>query len=315
MSARLSLALILLLSLLLIPFSEAQVSVGVSPSALNLGEVKRGELRIGKFNMVTTSNMELLVYLNVGGMSISSFGRKYPDLISNFSEESSAGWVEFIGNPLLLRPTTELAKAVGGGIVKGLREVSFILKVPKNAEPGYHSFIITPLPEVVGAPGTVKIRAVVGVPVYFKIPGDVIRSGKILDVATGKYLNGMLELKIFFKNTGTVTMSAKASSVEIYDKYGRLLTRLSSAPQKVKPNETKVLTVLWDVRGLDVGEYKANVTVDYITGKVVKEAPVYVYALPPPKPPAPLKIGVYFPLWILVLIAIILIGIIIYRRA
>jgi len=304
--------LIVLMALFLIP-SVFAISVGVSPSVLELGELEKGSSRISRFFIVTSSDEKLIVQLETAKAEADFFYRSdYNKFLINYSEEDPSTWVEFFRNPVELIPSDKMATQAG--YIKGWREIEFYVKVPDNSEPGYHAITIIPMPffsTTYG--GGVGIRSIVSIPLLFKVPGAAIREGKILDINTGDYKDSKLEVNVFFKNTGTTTISSQADSIEIYDKYGRQVGSLKSSPALVKLGDTNKFTALWDVRGLEFGEYNASTKVCYRTGCAYKQAMIELY-----KPKVPL---VYpeekkpFPFWIIVMIIIAIITYIIYRRA
>jgi hypothetical protein len=302
--------------LFLIFFSQAYAkdfSVGVSPSFIDLGEIQQDSSKPVNFFIVSPSNETIIVYLQAVQPLIDFFGNaKYKDYVFNYSEEPVSSWVQTFSNPVELKPTGELQTY--GGSIRGWREVNFLLNVPKNAEPGYHLVEIIPKPSLpqtsLGQVG-VQIATVTPVFILFKIPGNAIRDGKILDITTGSYTGNGLQLLVHFLNTGTVTVSARAEEIKIFDSQGNLIKTLSSSQEKVRPNEKKVLTAFLPLDGIKEGEYQVYAKVNFISGSVEKNStikilPALAFA---PKPAKPFE----FPFWILILVGIIIIIIIAYR--
>ncbi|MEM7825824.1 MAG: hypothetical protein QW412_03125, partial [Candidatus Aenigmatarchaeota archaeon] len=143
----------------------------------------------------------------------------------------------------------------------------------------------------------------------FKVPGDAIRGGKILDITTGRYSTNGVEILIHFLNTGTVTVSAIAEEVKIFDSSGNLVKTLTSSKERVKPNEKKLLTSFLSFDGIKEGEYKIYAKVNFVSGSVEKNSTIKILPyLPPTIPPKPVE----FHLWVLILVVVIII-IIAYR--
>lgn len=311
----LNIIILILIILIAFPSSRAKaLSVGVSPPVLNLGEIEKGTSKIGRFFIVTISDEELLVQLESMKGNIDFFNNAYKNFVFNYSEEDASGWVEFLRNPVILKPSGELKTK--GGTIKGWREIEFILNVPEDAEPGYHTVMIRPLPKVpTGRGWGVTIRAVTAITFLFKVPGKSIREGKILDTSPGDYVDNSLEVNVFFQNIGTTTIYSRVDSIKIYDEHGREVGFLSSSPGFVKPSETKTFKVLWDVRGLNFGDYDANTTVCYTTGCTSRQSMIELYVpLPPPMvvyPPIEKPL-----LWstIIIVILILVVTYIIYRQ-
>jgi hypothetical protein len=313
-----SLRQILILALFLIfiiPGINAQ-SVGVSPPVLNLGEIQPGTSKIVTFYVVTVSEEVLLVRLGKTKGNIDMLKKEeYKNVITNYSEQDILPWIEFISNPVELTKNEETSKTKAGSTIKGAREVNFILKVPKDAEPGYHMGVITldPLIPQTGRPITIK--AVVPFTFIFKIPGKAIRDGKIFEVSSGGYYNYDLIIDIFFQNTGTVTISTLPIEIKIFDKKNNLIDSLSSRIVYVKPGEMMHLTANWDVKDVELGIYNARVKIDYITGYAFKESTIEVYEKPQMIPARIVEKEFAFPWWVVVIIGlIVIIAYIYYKR-
>lgn len=310
--------ILLAIALLLIPnvLAVSQFSVGVSPSLLDLGEIPYGSSKPAKFHVVTVSDETLLVYLEAQPSLIDFFSSPaYKDYIYNYSEEDPSSWVKVFSNPVELKPITELQTL--GGAIKGWRDVNFLVEVPKNAEPGYHLIKLLPKPALpsnsLGQVG-VGITALTPITVLLKTPGEAIRDGKILDITVGRYLTNGVEIYTHFLNTGTVTISARAKSVEVYDKNGTLITTLTSDTKKVLPGEKTVLTSFIPYDALGSGEYDVSSTVDFITGETQKSATIKIYPKIMAAPAPPVAKPLAIPWWVLVVIVIIIISVIIYWR-
>lgn len=290
-----------------------EFTVGVSPSLINLGEVPPGSSKLVSFFIVTVSDETLLVYLEPAEALIDFFDNpNYKSYIYDYSQEPTAGWIQIFSNPVELKPISEITTL--GGTIKGWREVNVLLNIPENAEPGYHLVRVLPKPALpTGAIGQVgvQIAAVTPVVILFRISGDAIRDGKILDITTGRQIGNNLELLVHFLNTGTVSISARANDIKIYGKNS--VINLTSEIRTIKPGEKQVLTALLPLDGLEAGEYNVFTNVDFITGNVQKNSTINIYPklalVPPAVTPKPMEI----PLWFLILIAILMIGTIVYR--
>jgi len=296
-------------------FAAREFSVGVSPSLIDLGEVSPGSSKPVSFFIVTVSDETLLVYLESREALIDFFDNpSYREHINSYSQESTSGWVQTFSNPVELKSTGELSTL--GGTVKGWREINFLLNVPKNADPGYHLVRIFPKPALpTGAVGQVgvQIAAITPVTILFKVPGDAIRKGKILDVTTGRHIGNNLELLIHFINTGTVTISARANDIRVFDDNRSLTASLASETKTIKPGEKQILTALLPLNSVKEGDYLVSSNVNFITGDTQKNSTIRIYPKIVPAPtevvPRPFEI----PLWGLILIALLIIFII-YRR-
>jgi hypothetical protein len=295
--------------------SAKEFIVGVSPSLIDLGILKPGISKPVSFFIVTPSDETLLVYLESTEALIDFFNNpKYKSYFNEYSEEPTAGWVQVFSNPVELKPTGEIQTV--GGTIKGWREVSFLLNIPKNAEPGYHLVRVLPKPalpsNLIGQVG-VQIAALTPVIVLFRVDGNPVRQGKILDITTGRRIGNDLELLIHFLNTGTVTISARANEIRVYDKNGNT-TFLTSDLKKIKPGEKQTLHALLPLTKIENGEYNVYAKVDFLTGYTEKNSTISIYkelALIPPEAPKPITI----PFWMIItIIFFVIILIIFYRR-
>jgi len=308
MRFRLALVLIVFLALFQ-PVLAVDFTIGVSPGVIDLGEVGRGDTKIVKFFLVTPSSEPLLVYLEAENGNLDFFSRdQYKQLVFNYSEEATVNWAEFLSNPIELKPANETLKT-GAGEIRGWREISFLLNLPKNAEPGYHLLKIKPSPyvpsEVIGQAGA-RVVAVTSVSVLFKVTGDAKREGIILDVTKGKVIGDRLEINTYFKNTGSVTISAKAFQSIFED--GKPIENLTSPLQFVKPGETAILKTYLNLGKVSPGNFDVLTTVSYTTGSTSKNSTLVIEAIPTIEKPKEI-----FPWWIIILILIVLIAIGIYK--
>jgi hypothetical protein len=295
--------LVAILSLPKVSFSQTY-TVGVSPPIIDLGELNRGETKSIKFYIVSPSNEEMLVKLIEHSDNLDFIQRYNSSIIANYSEEDASKWIRYFSNPVVLKPQTEpLITAIGK--IKNWREVSFLLSIPNDAEPGYHSFSIQPEPEFTGQTGGqvgIGIVAVTKVNIIFKIPGDAIRKGEIIDtVGEGN------KIKIFFKNTGTVTIKVVISG-EIYN--NNKTYSFLSARETVKPNELKEIVAF--INEPLEGDFNSLITADYTSEKIEKKM-IISFARVSPKIERPIDLT--FLIYVVIAIVIILLARWIYEKS
>ncbi len=286
-----------------VPFADA-IDVGVSPSVINLGEIERGDTKFVTFHIITGYNKDFYVKLDASPGSIDFFKiKKYSYLLQNYSEEDTTGWVKFISNPVLLKYNPALER----GNIKTWRNVDFLLKIPEDAESGVHLLTIKPMPSV--QEGMVGINAVVPISILFTVPGEAVRSGKILDVTSYRAGNG-ITINTFFLNDGTVTISPSESFVYIYNESGDIVKKISQTRGYAKPGEMLHLTGASENIGR--GSYTMLANVSYLTGYSTKNttmkfvSPPTGFAIQPSEKE-------HFPVWIIVLIFVLVILYIIYK--
>lgn len=306
----------LLFGLLLFPYGKSQGTVvGVSPNIIDLGQVQKNSKEIISFLILSPTNESLLVSLKAmpGSIDFFKINKNYSWAIKNFSEQNASGWVEFINNPVSLQPVKEEIK-LRKGVIKGAREIRMFLNIPADAEPGYHLITITPtpiIPKPAGGRGIgVQTVATAAINVLFKIAGKAKRQGEILTIVPGNYINGFLQLKVLFKNTGTTTINAKLSSLEIFDQNNTKIASFKSAPMPVKPNEVRKFSVLLDARNLTPGNYLAKANVSYTTGYDTKTEEITITKKVETKP----SIKINYLIYIFITTIILLTSIVYLRR-
>ncbi len=311
----LALSVFILVSLIQTPFSHAiRYQVGVSPPFLDLGEVQQGSSKVGEFYIITSSTDDLMVSMETTNGNMDFFNSdKFKSMVYEYSEEDCYSWIEFPKNPVLLKPSEEEIKT-SYGVIKGWRKINFILNIPKNAEPGYHIISLKPTPYVPGGIGTgVTIVAVTTITVLFRVSGDAVREGSILDITTGQFTPNGLEIDTYFQNKGTVTVSLRAEPIEFYDEKGEMVKKIVSNIDKVKPGDMVDLKAYLNTNNLSQKEYDVIANVNYKTNTTSKRSTISLEAkaaaIPTPEERP------QFPWWIVVIIAIIIISYIIYRRS
>jgi hypothetical protein len=299
----------LVLVLSTISFAAMEFSIGVSPPVIELGNIDAGSTKIVNFYVVTPSSEPILVYLEPERGNLDFFHKdKYKDFVSNYSEEDVLPWIEILSNPIELKPVE--GNIVTGGI-NGWKEINFLINVPKDAEPGYHTVKINPIPstpsENLGQAGS-RVVAVTSVTILFDVPGNAERNGIILDVNTGNQVGNQLEINTYFQNIGTTTISASAVN-NVYLN-GNSIENLTSQKEFVKPGETKILRSLLPLDKLAYGNYDIMTAVDYTTGSAYKNSTATIssqYAITQP------EITHEFPWWIVIIIIILAISFCIYK--
>jgi hypothetical protein len=292
--------------LLLVSISLSQrYTIGVSPPIINLGELERGQITRVKFYIVSPSNEEMLVKLIEASDNLDFVVTYNKALVANYSEEDVSTWIRYFSNPVVLKPQTQPLQTQIGK-VSNWREIEFLLSIPKNAEAGYHSFSIQPEVQYTGIAGgqvAVGIVAVTKVNVIFNVKGEAIRKGEIVDA-----LGEGNKVRIFFKNTGSVTMKVVASG-EIY--YNNKTYSFSSARETVKPNELKEIVAF--INEPLEGNLDSRITVDFMSDKVEKKM-IITFAKKPTLIAAK-PIDLTFLIYIIAAIVIILIARWIYEKS
>ena len=306
MSLRAILCLIAIPALLSPTITSAQSHIGVESTVVDMGTVERDSENIATFRLVTTTSEPFLVSLSKEPGYTDFFMRPgYRDILSNYSEEDVMGWVELGDNYAEL-------ETVEGGLVGAQKEVSFVVNVPEDAEPGYHLFRIKPIPvfseETIGQIGT-RVVSITSVNFLLNVEGDAVRDGVILDVLFKNFAGTKMFTNTYFQNTGTTSMTVRA--YQTISKDGELVGESESAQELVRPGRMIAIPVPYNAASFKEGEYDVSTRVDFLTGVVSKNSTM-VMSMPPPAPEAPEE-RAPFPWFIIILLIIIVLSVIIYR--
>ncbi len=263
----------LISSIVLLPLVSS-VSVGISPGHLNLGEIEPGDSKIARFYLVTSSKEKMIVHLSSTEGNMNIYDREeYRDLRKNHSEEDISSWVEFINNPTELLPPSQVSAKMKEGLnVEQLREVKFVLRIPEDAEPGYHTGIIYMDPKVTkDEEANVFVKSIVPLTYIFKVKGKAIRSGNIIDIIHKTNSFGRKWVQVFYENNGTVTTYVNRGSIIFYNEKGRIIFDKKTDARFVKPGEIREFNTFIRPGELEDGEYDVKVTFDYTTDSVTRD--------------------------------------------
>ncbi len=255
------------------------IGIGTIPGVLDLGEVKRGQEIIGTFYITSTLNRPMKIALEYRDPHTTIYYKEkrrsvngYDFIPAEASEESIREWVEFPKSTVLINPKEVHTINTKQGTIKYNSEFRFIVKIPEDAEPGYHAGSINLVPTLGRERGQGTSISTIGIvrPLFvFKVAGNAIRKGRIIYVDAKRLDKNTVRVDVLFKNEGTVTITGRLINLVVYDDYGyrtgNIALRTSS---KVKPGETVVLSAIWrNKKGIKSGSYHVDAVVDYITDK------------------------------------------------
>ena len=302
-------------------FSEqvSALSIGAAPGVMEIGELQRGKDYAVDFYLLTNSKNDMIVSMSAKEgkktMFLKNHTSQYTFIPMQASEENVLNWIEFIRKRVVVSDQDSFqVRFPGGSIVNANEKVSFILSVPNDAEAGYHTFEVVLSPKVGSGSGAGLSTIGVTRPVFiFKVPGEATRSGVIEGIAASRE-GDRVSLDVLFRNTGTVTMTTKISSLRLYNETGHYITTLNGGSVTVPPKSTKIVRINWIDRDMDKQKkIKIEATVDYLTGQITKETMVTI-------PKAEVMTGNVtgkqeeFPWWVVILILGIVMLYIYWRR-
>ncbi|MFB6217259.1 MAG: hypothetical protein ABEJ72_09920, partial [Candidatus Aenigmatarchaeota archaeon] len=203
-------AFIFLLTLMIVP--AGALKVGVFPGVKNLGTVERGEtvwidiLLVG--GQPGTEVRIKQVRPPVQSFATAGYGFR-PE---NASQMSIDKWIEINDRKVTLEEQSSFR--IENRVVTGNKRVTYILRVPESAEPGYYKTYIKP---VIAESGDVEgtgftNQAVAQHNLIFRVPGRAIRDAKILGFSAERVGRDTAAIKTIVQNTGTVTITARVES-------------------------------------------------------------------------------------------------------
>ncbi len=299
--------------------SVKAISLGAAPGVMDIGELERGKEYSIDFYLLTNSDRDLLTTLSFLEGKRSMFEKnvtgRYTLIPAEISEESMSDWIRFMRSKMVVSNKRSFpVRFPDGTVVNANERATFILNVPQDAEPGYHTFEVVLSPSLPKT-GTGMGISMIGVtrPVFiFKIPGIAERKGTIEGIA-GSRLGSKAVIDVLFRNSGTVTISAKVSSLKIYNETGYYVDTLKGGYVIIPPKSTGILKVYWNDKDEDKQKtIKVEATVGYLTGSVTKESMVII-----PRSGITTRAegkAEEFPWWIIILIIGIILLYIYWRR-
>lgn len=259
------------------------ISVGAVPGVNDLGEVDRGKTYEVNFYLTTSAEQNVVVKPEIGppltSIMFPSQNRGYDFEPEHASEEAIADWVTFRQEEFTANPEEETVVNLedGGARVNG--KITFDLKIPDNAEPGYHAASIDLHPELAGGSGPQVVTLGVTQPtVVFEVPGRAERSLEVMRVNGLRSGDGRARIDLVVRNTGTVTTSLHDGDLQVLDGTGTKMTDLVPGKRRIKPGEVEVFQTSWDNHPNDIeaGEYIVRGEANYITGNALVDETINI---------------------------------------
>ncbi len=263
---------------LMLPVSYT-LSISAMPGVNNIGYVTRGNTYLIDFYLLSDASEEVTVSLSYSSPHPSIYtSRHIPNFNASLaSQEDISSWVGFEKKYVVIPPSKKYFPEAN---VWANERVGVILTVPKDAEPGFHAGSITISPMVqpsTPSQGTgVEVISVIRPIFIFRVPGEAIRSGHIIGFSVNRVSDDSADVRVYFKNNGTVTYSARVDYLEIKNG-SNIIAKLSSPYQSVAPfdesksqNGMATFSMRWTgISSLPAGEYEVEARVSWITGSTV----------------------------------------------
>jgi hypothetical protein len=166
-------------------------------------------------------------------------------------------------------------------------QVPVTITMPENAEPGgyYGGILVSTIQDEGTTDGAVArspIVARVGTLFFIQVPGEVERSGALVDFSTlGNewwYDKGPIDLGITYENTGSVHLNPYGE-IRIKNMMGSEIGFVEIEPWFVLPKSLRTREVTWDNQFL-LGRYTVTASINRGYDDIVDEQTVHIWVLP-----------------------------------
>ncbi len=281
--------LVYLLSFILFSAKVKALAIGIAPSLTSI-EAERGEDYMLEIIIdVRDSGTKVPIELRCSEVDLTlrrESAWKYN--LSETSEEDTCPWLSFLERKVVVEDTGGFVWK-GGKKIPADKVVFAVVKIPPNAEPGYHLGHIYLVPQIStqGMGVGVGLITTAASTYVIKVPGKAVRSVKVMGVVAYRESVDKARIDVLVKNTGTVTLKVYLDSLEVL-KNNTLLAKLKGGSLKIKPGETVPLSAFW-VGKIEEGDYEVKAKVSWLSGDESFEGKVRITP-PPPKIPTPMVV-------------------------
>lgn len=250
----------------LVKIASAQVSISIYPVSFRVA-LNPGETYTGSVTVINPNNFDLGVRPEKENMAGGAEGEV--QLLGN--EETKYGlasWIYFNETEMVLKPQER-------------RDVSFVISIPLNAQPGGHyaAILFRGLgPEQLGESGSgVGVSGRVGTTVLVEVSGDVQKSGEVVSLDAPKFIShGPLEISFKVKNTGNTHFNPEGKIVVS----GLFQNKeLNWEPRVVFPGYDRTFKVNWGNKYF-FGPIKITLLANIPGAATLNEMSVTVWAFP-----------------------------------
>lgn len=291
--------------------AQLEYQVGVTPLVTEAGNLTPGTTVPLQFAITTRSREPLTVQFAVQSGSLDFFKKpEYAHLLPEASEQATAAWMELLDDSVDLTPAPDASADT-----RTARPINLLLHIPADAEPGIHTVVLRPEPQVPAAEAqAVGFLAVTQHTILFRVPGKAVREAKALDIAAQSVQGDRLPVSTAVLNTGTVSIRARANPI-ILDVPGAPVS-FASVHELVPPGALVPLTAFLPA-GVPPGSYGISATVDYTTGSAEAKSAIQVpenLALPAPEAAASGPVVLPAWLWLLPFLIVALVAFVLWRR-
>lgn len=247
-------------------------STGAAPSFQNLGEVQPGQTVRSTIYVTGTSYDQPYA---VGPEAVAPLASKMlnpqeaPFPVEQYSEETISEWVIFDQETYIVDPNNSTPYVLANGAqINANGEVTFNIRVPEDAEPGWHSGSVALNPQTSsGGTGFGSSAQTVSRPTFvFDVETGQEPSRRIEVVDARGIRTGDSSARIDMRvvNRGTVTTSIRGGDMDVYNRATNTkVGDLSLGYQSLSPSQSEVISLDFDSGNVSAGSYVINGTLDY----------------------------------------------------
>jgi hypothetical protein len=251
-------------------FSAAQ-STGAAPGFQNLGTVQPGQNQIVNF-YVTSSGYENPYAVTASSEEPLSSRMldpaESPVDVNEYSEEEIASWMDFTQNEYVVTPTNTTPYVLENGqTIDAGGRIRMYLRVPQNAEPGWHAGAISLNPQIDreagGGFGAATVQGLTQPTFAFRVPGNAERRLEVVDARGVRTSDDSARIDLRIANRGSVTTSMRGADIDVYNRdTGEKAGDLTIGYHEFEPQRSQVVSTTLG-SGVEQGSFQMNGSIDY----------------------------------------------------
>jgi len=252
--------------LLLISSTVTANFIGIAPSAAKIGEIDPGTRKEITLHITANSiDRKFKVnpsYRNPLGDLYESETLVDPERVS---EQDIKSWIKFDQDEYVIDPSTEYQARVGGVIANAVGNVTMIIDVPHDAEPGDHAGRIRPNSKLnTGGRGYgAQVKAVQDFQFSFRVPGPVQRQIQLQDMRAIRTGENSIRVDTFLRNMGTVTTSFRGGDIKVLNSFGEMIGTISVPSARLERGEIERISEEFTSKKIAGGDYQVTGQVMY----------------------------------------------------
>lgn len=257
------------LLLLLIGFTASQ-STGTRPGFQNIGAVPAGQTQIVNFYL-TSSGYDSPYAVSVSAEEPLSSRMmdpvESPVELEEYSEEPIASWMDFTQGQFTVDPNNATTYVLpNGDTIEAEGRIRMYLRVPSNAEPGWHAgaISISPQTDSAGTGFGSQVQAVTQPTFAFRVPGNAERRLEVVDARGIRTGEDSARIDIRVANRGSVTTSISGAEISVYNREtGQRVADTVLGYHLFEPRRSEVISTTIRSGSIEQGSYQMNGSIDY----------------------------------------------------